>query len=180
MKGVIFTEFLELVENAFGMQVADKILVNSRSSYSGFTSVGNYDYRDLIAMVRQLSIETKSPPADLVRAFGKHLFQRFVETHPHDFVGVTSTFDMLRKVETVIHVEVLKLHPDAELPRLTFPPAETGCFKLEYQSTRPFADLAGGLIQACADYFGESFTINRTDLAGPPGTHALFHLIPRK
>lgn len=180
MKGVVFTEFLELVETGFGMQVADNVITKGCPFHAGFTSVGTYDHQDLIAMVGQLSEETGAPAADLVHAFGKHLFNKFLLGNPDFFASVNNTFDLLVNVENVIHVEVLKLTPEAELPRFRFPPAEPGCFNVEYESKRPFADLAGGLIEACIEHFGESLSVTRTDLDGPPGTHANFHLSPKR
>ena len=118
-------------------------------------------------------------PNELVHAFGKHLFEKFLASHPEAFSAVKNTFELLCNVENVIHVEVLKLNPDAELPTFSFPPADEGCFDLEYKSRRPFADLAGGLIEACVEHYGESLSIERIDLDGPPGTHALFHLAPK-
>ena len=179
MKGVVFTEFLELVETGFGMQVADNVLTKGCLFHTGFTSVGTYDHHDLIGMVGQLSTETGMPPKDLVHAFGKHLFQKFYAGYPDSFAGITSTYELLYSVENAIHVEVLKLNPDAELPTFRFPPAEPGCFNLEYQSKRPFADLAGGLIEASIEHYGESLSVSRIDLDGAPGTHALFQLKPQ-
>jgi hypothetical protein len=180
MKGVVFTEFLELVETGFGMQVADNVVTKGCPFQTGFTSVGTYDHKDLIAMVGQLSEETGAPAKDLVHTFGKHLFHKFLIGNQDFFASVSTTYELLFNVEHVIHVEVLKLTPDAELPTFRFPPAEEGCFNLEYESKRPFADLAGGLIEACIEHFGESLDVKRTDLQGAPGTHALFHLSPKR
>lgn len=176
MKGVVFTEFLELVELGFGMQVADNVLTKGCPFHQGFTSVGTYDHHELLNMVAQLGSETGMPTKALVHAFGKHLFQKFYQGYPEAFAGIRSTFELLQSVENVIHVEVLKLTPDAELPTFRFHSAEAGSFKVEYQSIRPFADLAGGLIEASIDHFGESLEVSRIDLDGPAGTHALFHI----
>ncbi len=178
MKGVVFTEFMELVESGFGMQVADNVLTKGCPFQTGFTSVGTYNHHDLLSMVGELSSETGLPSQALVHAFGKHLFKKFYQGYPDLFAQVSSTFELLNNVENVIHVEVLKLTPEAELPTFRFPPTEQGCLAVEYQSPRPFADLAGGLIEASIEHFGESLSVTRTDLKGPPGTHALFHLRP--
>jgi hypothetical protein len=53
------------------------------------------------------------PRPDLPR-LGQHLFGRFV-CFPF-FSGVTSAFDFLAGLNGIIHVEVRKLYPDAELP----------------------------------------------------------------
>ena len=177
MKGVVFTEFLELVEDSFGLGTVDSVVSKGCPFHTGFTAVGTYDYRDLIAMVGELSQQTDTPASDLVFGFGKHLFGRFLEANPSAFEGIDNTFDFLKRVEYAIHVEVKKLNPDAELPQFRFPePDEDGQFQIEYISTRPFADLCEGLIHGCIEHFGESLEVRRADLDGAPGTHAMFTL----
>lgn len=178
MKGIVFTEFLELVEKGFGFDMADKIQTEGCPSQTAFTSVGSYDHRDLLAMVGVLSQESNMAAPELVTLFGKHLFQRFRDMYPHAFEGIHRTFDLLERVEDAIHVEVLKLTPNAELPSFHFHPATPGEMRMEYLSQRPFADLAHGLIAASIEHFGEDLIVRRENLEGPPGTHALFHLIP--
>jgi hypothetical protein len=179
MKGVIFTEFLELVESKFGMGVADQIQTKGFPLDSGFTSVGTYDYQILISLVVELSNETGIPIRDLVYGFGKHLFNRFRVIYPEFICGSTNTIDLLRNVESVIHIEVQKLYPGAELPSFKFPPSGDEQFQIEYNSARPFAVLAEGLIDACIEHFGDDLILERIDLDGEPGTHALFCLTPK-
>jgi hypothetical protein len=180
MKGVIFTEFLDLVETGFGMEVADQVITRGCPFHkTGFTSVGSYDHRDLISMVSELSKVTDAPVPDLVKGFGKHMFKNFLQNYPDAFERVSSTFEMLLRVEDVIHVEVKKLNPDAELPSFQFPATEEGTLDVIYKSVRPFADLAHGLIEACIEHFGEELSVTRVDLEGEPGTHAIFSLKPQ-
>ncbi len=181
MKGVIFTEFLELVESDYGMEVADQVITLGCPFHNttGFTSVGSYDHRNLMAMIDELSRVTNSPVPDLVQGFGKHMFGKFMQGYPEAFERVTSTFEMLLRVEDVIHVEVKKLNPEAELPSFNFPTTDEGSLDVVYKSARPFADLAHGLIEACVEYFGEELSVTRVDLEGEPGTHAMFSLKPR-
>jgi Haem-NO-binding len=179
MKGLIFTEFLELVETCFGMEVADQVITKGCPFHtSGFTSVGTYDHRDLLSMVGELSKVADVASRDLVFQFGKRMFGKFLEQHPEAFERVSSTFELLLSVEDVIHVEVRKINPEAELPSFTFPATTEGSLDVVYQSSRPFADLAHGLISASIAHFKESLEIIRTDLEGEPNTHAMFSLRP--
>ena len=178
MKGVVFTEFLDLVEGRFGLAIVDRIMSKSCPVTQGFTTVGTYDHHQLLNMVDELGDAVQVASSDLVKAFGEHLFGRFLNSFPDAFRGIDCTFDLLKAVETVIHVEVQKLNPDAELPRFNFPEVSEGQLKVVYHSTRPFADLAEGMIQACIVHFGEAFEVNREDLPGEPGTSAVFTLAP--
>lgn len=177
MKGVVFTEFLELVESQFGFDVADRVVTKSCPFHRAYISVGTYDHSELLAMVQQLSDEANAPVPDLVHAFGGHLFQSFLKSFPGAFHGVNSTKELLLRVENTIHKEVMKLHSDAELPTFRFSETDD-CFQVEYQSRRPFAILALGLIDASIQHFGESLRSEMIMLEGDPGTHALFRLRP--
>jgi hypothetical protein len=48
-----------------------------------------------------------------------------------------------------------------------------------YRSTRPFADLAEGLIMGCIEHLGECIDVQREDLFSWPGTCVRFLLIKR-
>ncbi|EOG7766780.1 heme NO-binding domain-containing protein, partial [Vibrio parahaemolyticus] len=54
MKGIIFTEFMELVESKFGLEVLDQVLELSDDE-GVYTSVGSYDHRDLVKLIVNLS-----------------------------------------------------------------------------------------------------------------------------
>jgi hypothetical protein len=73
-------------------------------------------------------------------------------------------------------IEVLKLYPDAELPRFEYITSEPGRLTIIYRSTRGFADLAAGLIDGCIEHFGENIDVQREDLSGGQGTWVRFSL----
>jgi hypothetical protein len=177
MKGVVFTEFLEMVENKFSPEMADRIIEAAALPSGGvYTAVGTYDHREMIQLVSCLSQETGIPSAELVRAFGLHLFGRFHTIFPKYFEDVSSAFDFLQRVDHYIHVEVRKLYPDAELPSFDCDTSQPGCLRLTYRSSRPFAALAEGLIQGCVAHYGEAVDIAMEDLSDGAGTAARFLL----
>jgi hypothetical protein len=169
MKGVVFTEFLEMVENKFSPEVADRIIESSNLPSGGaYTSVGTYDHAELVQLVAKLSEETKQPVPVLIREFGKHLFTIFHLKYSNFFKGIPNTFQFLKNIENYIHVEVKKLYSDAELPRFEFKQLDAKRLELTYRSNRPFADLAEGLMLGCIAHFKEKIDVQREDLSGPP------------
>jgi hypothetical protein len=172
MKGVVFTEFLEMV----GPDVADQLLDDCDLESGGaYTTLGTYDHQEMLKLVVRLSEITNTPVPDLVQTFGKHLLGRFVQQYPDFFREAPSAFDLLERIEGHIHVEVRKLYPDAELP--TFKTERDGDrMVLVYSSSRPFADLAEGLIHGCIAHYGDGIKLARHDLPGAPGTSARFEL----
>jgi hypothetical protein len=179
MKGVVFTEFLEMVENQFSPEVADRIIEASKLASGGaYTSVGTYDHSELVQLVTHLSEETRQPIPALIREFGKYLFTRFHLKYSNFFKGVPDTFTFLKNIDGYIHVEVRKLYNDAELPRFDIGQNDAKRLELVYTSTRPFADLAEGLVLGCIAHFKENISLLREDLPGQPGeTRVRFTMI---
>ena len=176
MKGIIFTEFLALVEEKFGYEVVDKILASSKTQNDGsYTSVGTYDHNELIDLVVALSSEVDADTSDLVKAFGGYLFQNFVKGYSETIAQFHSAFDLLEQVEGYIHVEVRKLYPGAELPTFSHVRHGEDTLEIVYNSKRPFADLCEGLMTECISHFDESIQLQRIDLVDD-GTSAKFLL----
>lgn len=156
MKGVVFTEFFELVESNWGLDMVDDLIGACELESGGsYTAVGTYDHGEIVQLVQELSRRTEAPIPDLLRAFGEFLFARFVVGYAQFFEGVTSALDFLEGVENYIHVEVKKLYPDAMLPRFTTERREAGKLVMVYHSERHLHDLARGLIQGCCEHFEE-------------------------
>jgi hypothetical protein len=166
MKGIVFSEFSEMVEEVFSPEMLDQIIEQADlPSQGAYTAVGTYDHAEIISLVQHLSAATDTPADVLVKAFGRHLAGRFSTLYPGFFEGVEGTFEFLETIENHVHAEVRKLYPDAELP--AFEASSQGeRLTLLYQSRRPFADLAEGLILGCSEHFGETVEIVRRDLDG--------------
>lgn len=175
MKGIVFTEFLEMVEDAHGLDVVDRLL-EAAGVDGAYTSVGTYDHAELIGLVTALAGETGADPSELVRTFGRHLFDRFVEGYPQFFDGVPNAIEFLARIEDYIHVEVRKLYADAELPTFDHTRMDDGAMELLYRSPRPFGDFAQGLIEGCVRHFGEEFEIVRQDESAGEETRVRFRL----
>jgi hypothetical protein len=180
MKGIVFTEFLEMVESRFSPEMSDAIITAANPPSGGaYTAVGTYDFRELVSLVAELSKRTSTPVPDLLKAFGVHLFGQFVAGFPEFFEGDFTALSFLKSVEGVIHVEVRKLYPDAELP--TFECASRGPSHLSmtYRSTRPLGDFAEGLILGCIRHYGEDIALARENLACGEETCVRFELTRR-
>ncbi len=163
MKGIVFREYIDFVEEQTGEAVVDEMIERADpASGAAYTAVGKYDWREMVDMVVALSEITSIPVSDLIQAFGKHLFGRLKTTYPQFLEGPRDAFEFLGTIESKIHVEVLKLYPDAELPTLDV--AETGpdSLSVKYTSCRPFGDLCIGMIEGCANHFGEKFDIRHS------------------
>jgi hypothetical protein len=166
MKGIVFTEFIEMLENKFSPELADRVISESELESGGaYTAVGTYDHNELLRMVGVLSEITEKPANELVYTFGRHLFGRFTEHYPDFFAGINNSFDFLDTIEKHVHVEVRKLYPDAELPRFATERPDGHTMIMTYDSKRPFGDLALGLIEGSVEYYGEDVKVESDDLS---------------
>lgn len=176
MKGIVFSEFIELVESKFSIDIADQILQQTELESGGsYTSVGTYDHTEMVQLVVKLSELTGIPVTDLLCHFGEHLTGRFTELYPA-FFNVEDIFSFLDTIENHVHVEVKKLYPDAELPHFKTTRPDANTLVMNYSSFRPFADLAEGLIRGAIAHFGEAIELQRQKEEGYDGTHETFIL----
>ncbi len=178
MKGVVFTEFMEMVDTRMGEAMLDDIITRAELPNDGaYTAVGTYDHAELVHLVVALSEVTGSPVPALIHLFGEHLFSRFAISYQSMFQGADHAFDFLERVDRVIHVEVRKLYPDAELPTLHCERPAPGQLTLLYSSPRGFGDLAEGLIQGCIKHFDAPIAVRRENLDKEGDQHRVrFHL----
>jgi Haem-NO-binding len=160
MKGVIFTTFLEMVEDKFGYETVDTIIDNSDLPSGGvYTAVGTYSHHEIVNLVVELSKKTNIPIPTLLRVYGKHLFGILSTNYKMFVESSTNVFDFLANIENYIHVEVKKLYPDAELPRFETELVSDKQMMMMYYSDRKMADLAYGLMEGSIEYYKEAATI---------------------
>lgn len=166
MKGIIFTEFVGMVESVFSPEIMDRVFDRvDLPSGGAYTSVGTYDHAEIVQLARALSEETDTPVQDLVQAYGQHLFARFTDLYPDYFFEQNNTFQFLHHVENYIHTEVLKLYPDAEVPRFEFQQTNEHEMVFDYLSTRHLGDVAEGLLKGCIAHFEENIEVTHEDLS---------------
>ena len=176
MKGMIFTEFLEMVELKFGLETVNEVIDAANLPSGGaYSAVGRYDHREMVQLVYQLSQRSGLEVPALLRAFGGYLFNVFTRQYAEMIETSESGFDLLERVDREIHIEVLKLYPDAELPSFETERLADNLLQMDYRSDRAMGDLAHGLIEACAQHFNERYQIAVTPRARD-GKYVRFHI----
>jgi hypothetical protein len=62
VKGVVFTEFLEMVEEKFSPAVADSVIEQSTLASGGaYTTLGTYDHQEMLQLVTNLATKPVYP-----------------------------------------------------------------------------------------------------------------------
>jgi hypothetical protein len=109
MKRIVFAEFMDLVEERFGLDTIDKLIETcDLASGKSFTSLGTYPHSEMVGMVVRLSELILLPLDILLNALGHHLFQTFHRNYPIFFKGIKHPFDLPEQIDNLIHVEVKK------------------------------------------------------------------------
>jgi len=177
MKGIIFTEFLEMVEQRYSPQAMEQMIAAAHLPSGGaYTSVGKYDHGEMWSLVCELSKVCDTSVPELFKAYGEYLFARLAANYPQLMRNMNSCFDVMQSLDAVVHGEVRRLYPDAELPRFDVIERSSSRMVVVYSSKRHFADLAEGLIRGCVRHFNESIVITREQLPAEEGSRARFIL----
>jgi len=162
MKGIVFTEFLDMVEDAMGYETVDQLIVeNDLPSKGVYTSIGTYDHQEMVTLVTALSKKTTVPVPDLLQAFGHYLFGTFRKSYTAFLDAAPNAFEFLESIETYIHIEVRKLYPDAQLPKFKTQRLQPNTLEMIYFSDRSMSDFALGLIEKTFEHYQETATITR-------------------
>ena len=176
MKGIVFTEFLELVELRWGLDLVDDLLTDAES-HGVYTALGNYPHAEMWKLVNALSVRNGMSSSTILEMFGEHLCERFSELFPQYF-QTTDSLSFLNGVDSYIHDEVRKLYPDAELPQVHIVERGPDRIVLQYQSDRCMSDLAVGLIKGVIQHFDESLDCERV-ASNESGSDVTIRVRPR-
>lgn len=161
MKGIVFTEFLEMVEKEYGYEMVDSIIEeNELPSGGSYTAVGTYSHSEMIDLLSSLSHKTTTEIDALLHAFGKYIFDTFLKAYPGFFKDITHGFDFLKSIDGHIHIEVKKLYPDASLPVFETEQVDDE-MKMTYHSEKKMSSFALGLIEKTMSHYGHDATIQK-------------------
>jgi len=160
MKGVIFNLAEEVISDSFGDAVWDEVL-DSSGLDGAFTSLGNYPDQHLVSLVSSASARLGVPPDEVVRTLGKGALPRLAERYPMFFSPHESTRPFLLTLNEIIHAEVRKLYPDAEVPEFEFDTSDPEWLVMHYRSHRKLCALAEGFVLGAAAFYGEDAVIEQ-------------------
>jgi hypothetical protein len=154
MKGIIFNLAEEVLTQAHGSEIWDRIL--ERAGVDGaYTSLGSYPDKELFALVRAASETTGVEESTVVRQLGEGAIPLLAQRYPLFFTPHTTTRAFVLTVNDIIHPEVRKLYPGADAPEFDFDTSDADVLALGYRSSRRLCALAEGFIAGAAGHYGE-------------------------
>ena len=156
MKGVIFNVLEEFIVENWGEAVYEEILgACPVRMHAGHVGPGTYADVDMVTIVTKTCERLKVAPEDALKAFGRFLFPRLLKRYPSVADGIEDPYELLRRIDDAIHVEVRKLVPQAVTPRILCDTAADGSGAVvTYQSSRKLCAAFTGLLQGVGDRYG--------------------------
>lgn len=160
MKGIVFTEFLDLVEDKFGLEMVDKIISQSKLESEGvYTSIGTYSFSEMLQLLTNLSGNTGISTDDLLLVYAEHFFSVIESSYPGLLATYKDPIEMLASIENHIHVEVQKIYPDAELPTFIVEEKTENAITMVYKSSRAMHHFGLGLMNKTFEHFNSKASI---------------------
>ncbi len=155
MKGIMFNVFEDFVVQNWGEDFYEDILESSTlATLDPFVAPGTYPDADLIALVGTTVTKLGIPLRDALVAFGSFAFDGLVKTNPAFVDEHTDIRSFLATVDSIIHIEVRKLYPDAVTPTVLVEERAATGVQLTYRSERKLCPVVEGLVTGAARRFG--------------------------
>ena len=160
MKGIVFNLLEGCVTEQYGEDMWDDLLEEARLD-GAYTSLGNYADADFVALVNTASKALALPTGDLQRWFGRSAMPSLARLYPEFFEKHTRTSGFVLTLNDIIHPEVRKLYPGADVPNFRFDVESDTKITMGYESARKMCSFAEGLIEGAAAHFGEQVVIEQ-------------------
>jgi Haem-NO-binding len=164
VKGIVFNLLEEVVATRFGEEAWDEMLGHTGLG-GAYTSLGNYPDSEFTTLLAALSRRIGETERDVLRWFGRNSMPRLAERYAEFFRGHRGLRTFLLSLNDVIHSEVRKLYPGAEVPNFEFETPEGAkeheALLIHYRSERRLCLLAEGFILGAADQFNERVDVRQ-------------------
>jgi hypothetical protein len=161
VKGIVFNLLAELVRRDLGEDTWDD-LVDAAGVSGAYTSLGSYEDGEMMRLVGAAAQALHKTPSDVLRWFGRGAMPMLAQKYPAFFDGTGSTRPFLLTLNHIIHPEVRKLYPGADVPVFDYDEPAPDLLVMGYRSARRLCALAEGFVLGAADHFGESVGIEQS------------------
>lgn len=177
MKGILFTEFIELIEAKYGLSVVDAVLESSDLPSQGiYTAVGEYDSGEMVRIIYGLSQKENISIDALYECLGVSLFNSLI------YEGVINNYnnstDLLLSFDNHIAFYV-DLGIGSKSPTLTILDNNSKAMTIRYSASGGLYRLAYALIEKTFLYFKEKVRINY-ELLDKAGSEVKFDVVKIK
>ena len=128
-----------------------------------YTSLGSYEDAEMHALVAAAARRRGTSDKELLRWFGREAIPVFAERYPALFAPHADTRSFVLTLNAIIHPEVRKLYPGADVPEFEFDATDAGGLALAYRSPRRLCAFGEGLLEGAAAHYGETARIDQPE-----------------
>lgn len=175
MKGVVFNLLEHLVRREFGDAEWSRVLQDADVDHS-FTSEGTYPDAVLRRLIAEVGKRAQKSPGEALQWFGRHSMPLLNAMYPGFFASQTSARSFILTLNDIIHPEVRRIYPDADVPWFDFDTSVPNELTVGYQSPRKLCLLAHGFIEGAADHYGETVDVEQTQCMHRGDAKCIFQL----
>jgi replicative DNA helicase len=170
MKGIIFTQFLDLVEERFGLEMVDQIICQSRLESKGeYTSIGTYNFYEFLQLLHHLSKNKSISIINLLEVYAVQIFSALDTIHPEVLTSYKNPIEMIASMNHHIEMifntknatplEVLEVKSFLPLPHFTVKEKTENLLIINYKSNMGMQHFWLGLMHEMFKHFNETATI---------------------
>lgn len=159
MEGIVFTEFLDMIEEMWGIASLDKIVDTTLASGGIYTIGGTYPPSELTHLVHRTHANTGEPIRRIYLLLGRRLFNKFTRLDKEVFEQYTTAFDFLDRLHEYLSGFVHRIHPDLETSDFISRRIGPSQMIVTYRSKKKLGDLAEGIIQGVFEHYAEEAEI---------------------
>lgn len=155
MKGVVFNLLEAFVCEGWGDEVYEALLERTElETQEPFVGPGTYPDSDLVALASNAAIMLDLPLGAVLRAFGEYCFPQLAAKVPMLVDSHSDLISFLQSIDSVLHVEVRKLMPQAVTPTFLVDRTGPDTARLAYHSERRLCGFMEGLLVGAGRHFG--------------------------
>jgi hypothetical protein len=174
VKGIVFNLLETVVVAEHGEDTWETLLEQARLDGS-FTSLGNYPDGYMMGLVSVAARQLQLPEGDVLQWFGRKAMPLLAVRYPTLF-GYPSTRSFLLALNSIIHPEVRKLYPGADVPTFDFEVSSDDELIMGYRSSRRLCRLAEGFVEGAAAHFGEPVVFEHRQCMHLGDERCVFHI----
>jgi hypothetical protein len=152
VRGILFNVMQDVYEAEFGADRWDAALAHARLD-GAYTALAVYEDTEFAQLVSAAADVAHIPETEALRLVGRRGFGLLVGRHPQLVDGASTWFDVLERLNGMIHPEVETIYPGARIPAISVHRSGRAVM-VTYRSHRELCALAEGFIRGLGDWYG--------------------------
>lgn len=153
MVGFIFTELIEMVEERYGYEVIDRVILSLDLDSNGvYTSVKSYPDCEYFQLIDQLANEVGVDDESLQLDFGKFLFKSSLRRFAPILMDVDDSIGFFKTMHHHLNTNFSKIYPNDDFGLIKIKP-EKEYLSIYYRNDNKMSFMIEGVIKgACTHY----------------------------